>query len=76
MSVVRVSAGCAEAWHEGTILSVDDWIKERLDVVQLSQYLIWTDKKRDMPRYGGYPVEPSLGRHLRGGELELVIGRV
>ena len=27
------------------ILSVDDWVKERLDVVQLSQYLIWTDKK-------------------------------
>lgn len=30
------------------IVSVDDWVKERLDVVQLSQYLIWTDKK---PRY-------------------------
>ena len=27
------------------MLSVDDWVKERLDVVQLSQYLIWTDKK-------------------------------
>ena len=27
------------------ILSVDDWVKERLDIVQLSQYLIWTDKK-------------------------------
>ncbi len=27
------------------ILSVDDWVQERLDVVQLSQYLIWTDKK-------------------------------
>ncbi|MEK9670494.1 MAG: hypothetical protein VW421_05740 [Gammaproteobacteria bacterium] len=27
------------------MLSVDDWVKERLDIVQLSQYLIWTDKK-------------------------------
>ena len=27
------------------MLSVDDWVKERLDILQLSQYLIWTDKK-------------------------------
>jgi hypothetical protein len=27
------------------ILSLDDWAKERLDRVQLAQYLVWTDRK-------------------------------
>jgi len=26
------------------VLSVDDWVKERLDTVRLAQYSIWTDK--------------------------------
>lgn len=26
------------------VLSVDDWVKERLDTVRLAQYLMWTDK--------------------------------
>ena len=28
------------------MLSLDDWGKERLDRIQLAQYLVWTDKKR------------------------------
>ena len=27
------------------ILSLDDWAKERLDRIQLAQYLVWTDRK-------------------------------
>jgi hypothetical protein len=45
------------------MLSVDDWVKERLDVVQLSQYLIWTDKSRAVHPYGGFLIEMNLGRH-------------
>jgi len=40
------------------ILIVDDWVKERLNIDRLSQYLIWTDQK---PRSASLWRVPSPG---------------
>ena len=50
------------------MLSLDDWAKERLDRIQLAQYLVWTDQQPRSATLWRIQTERSRGRrHLMLG---------